>query len=62
MRSFPTAAKRPYQLTQHGVTRNDEYYWMRERDNPEALKYLQDENDYLEEILNHIKPLREQLF
>jgi oligopeptidase B len=62
MRPFPTPIKRPYEIIQHGVTRNDEYYWMRERDNPEALKYLQDENEYLEEVLQHILPLREQLF
>src|SRR5689334_11350759 len=62
MKPFPLAAKRPYEINQHGVIRNDEYYWMRERDNPEALKYLQDENEYLEEVLQHIRPLREQLF
>jgi oligopeptidase B len=62
MKPYPIAAKRPYTITQHGVTRIDEYYWMRERDNPEALQYLHAENEYLEEVLQHINPLREQLF
>ncbi|MBL8077637.1 MAG: S9 family peptidase [Anaerolineales bacterium] len=62
MKPFPIAAKRPHFITQHGVTRNDEYYWMRERENPEALQYLQAENEYLEEVLGHIQPLRKQLF
>lgn len=62
MKPYPIAAKRPYAITQHGVTRHDEYYWMCERNHPEALQYLQAENEYLEEVLQHIKPLREQLF
>ncbi len=62
MKPFPIAAKNPHTITQHGVTRIDEYYWMRDRENPEALQYLQAENEYLEEVLQHIGPLREQLF
>jgi oligopeptidase B len=62
MTSFPIAPKRPYTITQHGVTRNDEYYWMRESNDPEVLKYLQAENEYLEEVMQHTKPLQETLF
>lgn len=62
MASYPIPQKRAFTLTQHGITRSDEYYWMRDRENPEAVKYLQDENTYLEETLGHIKPLQEILF
>ncbi|MCC7117823.1 MAG: S9 family peptidase [Anaerolineales bacterium] len=62
MKPFPTASKRPHPLTQHGVTRNDEYYWMRERANPETVQYLQAENAYLEATLEDLKPLRQSLF
>lgn len=62
MPSFPTAPKRTHLLTQHGITRNDEYFWMRDRDNPEVMQHLQAENDYSEEMLQHTKPLREKLF
>ena len=58
----PIAPKRNYALTQHGQTRNDEYYWMRHREDPEVKNYLQAENDYLEETLQHLNPLRETLF
>src|SRR5574341_922481 len=62
MLSYPTAPKRPYEITQHGQTRIDNYYWMRDRTDPEVLKYLHAENDYLEEIMGHTKPLQETLY
>jgi oligopeptidase B len=62
MKPHPIAPKRPFQITQHGITRNDEYYWMRDRADPEVMQYLQAENEYLEEVLQHTRPLRELLF
>jgi len=59
---FPVAPKRPHELTQHGVTRIDDYYWMRDKDDPETMKYLHAESDYLEETMQHTRPLREALF
>ena len=62
MPSNPTALKRQHAITQHGITRNDEYYWMREREDPEVLKFLYRENDHLKEVLKHTSSLQEQLF
>ncbi len=62
MKPYPVVEKRPHQIIQHGMIRNDEYYWMREREDPQVLKYLTAENDYLEEVLQHTLPLREKLF
>ena len=62
MLAYPTAPKRPYEITQHGQTRIDNYYWMRDRTDPEVLKYLHAENDYLEEIMGHTKSLQETLY
>ena len=62
MPSNPIASKRQYTIAQHGITRNDEYYWMREREDPEVLKYLHTENEYLEEVMQHTNPLQEKLF
>ncbi len=62
MSFFPTAPKRPYSITQHGETRVDNYYWMRDRQDPEVLKYLRAESDYLEEVMGHTKPLQEMLY
>jgi len=62
MSSFPIAPKRPYEIIQHGQTRIDNYYWMREKNDPETMKYLRSESDYLNEYLQHTKPLQEKLF
>lgn len=58
----PTAPKRPHPLTSHGVTRMDDYYWMRDRNDPETMKYLKAESDYLEEVMQHTKSTQEVLF
>ena len=62
MASFPTAIKQPKEITQHGQLRVDNYFWMRYKEDPEVLKYLHAEQDYLEEIMQHTKPLQETLF
>jgi oligopeptidase B len=62
MLPYPTAPKRPFEITQHGYTRIDNYYWMRDRSDPEVMKYLHAENDYLEEIMGHTKSLQETLY
>ncbi|NOH03768.1 MAG: S9 family peptidase [Chloroflexi bacterium] len=61
-KNFPIAPKHPRELTQHGVTRIDNYYWMRDKDDPETMKYLRAESDYLEEMMQHTKPLQAALF
>ncbi len=62
MSSFPLAPRRPREITQHGRTRIDNYFWMRYREDPEGLRYLHAEQDYLEEVMQHTKPIQEQLF
>jgi hypothetical protein len=37
----PIARKIPKELTTHGHTRIDDYYWLKERDNPEVIAYLE---------------------
>ncbi len=62
MPSFPLAPKQPKEITQQGQTRIDNYFWMRYKEDPEVLKYLRAEQDYLEEVTQHTKPLEETLF
>ncbi len=62
MSYFPRAPKRPHLITQHGETRIDNYYWMRNREDPEVLRYLRAESDYLEEVMGHTKPLQDLLY
>lgn len=46
----------------HGDTRIDPWYWLRDRDDPEVLAYLEAENAYTEAAFAHTDPLRGQLF
>ncbi|MBK8618302.1 MAG: S9 family peptidase [Anaerolineales bacterium] len=62
MQKTQSAPKRDHKIIQHGITRIDEYYWMREREDPQVVEYLQAENQYLEEALKHIQPLEDTLF
>ncbi len=52
----------PMKLEQHGHVRIDDYYWLRERDNPEVIAYLNAENEVAEKELAHTKALEEKLF
>ena len=58
----PKAAIRPHEMTEHGHTRIDNYYWLNERENPEVIAYLEAENQYAEACLKHTEPLQERLF
>ena len=58
----PVAAVKPKELTTHGHTRIDNYYYLNERENPEVVSYLKAENEYLEQVLAPVKDLREKLF
>jgi len=62
MPSFPIAPKRPFTITQHGETRVDDYFWLRNREDPEVMKYLTAQMDYLQEVMGRVKPLQESLF
>ena len=52
----------PTQLEKHGRVRLDDYYWLRERDNPEVIAYLNAENAYAEKEMAHTKGFEEKLF
>lgn len=58
----PRAAQKTHEITTHGHTRIDKYYWLRERENPEVIDYLNAENEYLEKAMAPVKGLREELF
>ena len=58
----PDAPRRPTELTAHGDTRVDDWYWLRDRDDPEVIAYLQAENDWTEQATAHTAALQERLF
>jgi oligopeptidase B len=58
----PSAEKIKKELTIHGHTRIDNYYWLNERENSKVIDYLISENSYLEAMMEHKKEFREKLF
>lgn len=58
----PLAKIIPHELTAHGHTRVDNYYWLNDRENTEVIAYLQAENDYTKSFLKHTETLQQQLF
>ena len=58
----PRARVAPTRLERHGVVRVDDYYWLRERDNPEVTAYLEAENDYTRAVMAPTEALQETLF
>ena len=59
----PPAAKRvPRETTLHGVTLKDEYFWLREKSNPEVIKHLEAENAYTTELMAPTQGLQDKLY
>jgi oligopeptidase B len=54
--------KIPTRLEKHGHVRIDDYYWLRERDNPEVIAYLQAENEYADREMARAPLSEEKLF
>ena len=69
----PDATKKPYEMTEHGHTRVDNYYWMRLTDEQksaekfdshaqEVVDYINSENDYTQSNLAHTKQFQKDLY
>src|SRR6266446_6512665 len=58
----PVAAVRPHRFDEHGNVRVDPYYWLKDRNNPEVIKYLEDENAYTRGVMAHTEGLQARLY
>ncbi|HWS56022.1 MAG TPA: S9 family peptidase [Pyrinomonadaceae bacterium] len=58
----PVAKKVPKTTTVHGETLVDEYFWMREKTNPEVISYLEAENAYADAVMKPTAELQEKLY
>ena len=47
----PLAAKKPKDVTVHEDKRIDDYFWLRQKGDPEVVNYLEQENAYTEAVL-----------
>jgi oligopeptidase B len=58
----PVAKKIPNCIDVHGDRRVDEYSWLRERNNPEVIAYLESENAYTEAVMKQTETLQQRLY
>jgi oligopeptidase B len=58
----PVAKKVPKIETIHGDVRRDDYFWLREKDNPEVVAYLRAENVYTGAIMQPTEAFQAALY
>jgi oligopeptidase B len=56
------AKKIPIERTHHGDTFVDDYEWLRDKESPDTIAYLEAENAYTESRTAHLAGLRDTLF
>ena len=57
----PVAERRPHVIEAHGDRRVDDWYWLRERDDPAVIALLEAENAYTDGATAHLGPLADQV-
>jgi oligopeptidase B len=60
--SPPLARREPVETILHGDRRVDHYSWLRQKENPEVISYLEAENAYTDAILRPTEPIQETLY
>lgn len=58
----PVAMVKPAEFTEFGNKRVDNYFWLKDKNNPEVIAYLKAENAYSDTVMNSTRPLQEKLF
>ncbi|MGH7509577.1 MAG: S9 family peptidase [Gemmatimonadales bacterium] len=58
----PVARIVPRVQTVHGETRVDDYFWLRDRSDPEVIAHLEAENRYTSAMMRHTETLQELLY
>jgi oligopeptidase B len=60
--SPPLARREPVETVLHGDRRVDHYAWLRQKENPEVIAYLEAENAYTDAILRPTETFQERLY
>ncbi len=58
----PVAKIIPKSMEKFADVRIDNYYWLNDRENPEVIDYLNQENDYYQKMTAHTKDFQKELF
>ena len=60
--TVPVARKSPIRSELHGEARVDDYFWLREKANPDVAAYLEAENAYADAVMKPTEALQEALY
>ncbi len=58
----PVPKKIAKSLIKHNDQRIDHYYWMNNREDPDVIHHLKQENQFCDDILKHTKPLQQKIY
>jgi oligopeptidase B len=58
----PIAEKKPKKLVTHNTQRIDNYFWLNERENPDVISYLEDENKFTARAMDKTGKLQEDIY
>jgi oligopeptidase B len=58
----PVAEKQPKTISVHGDSRVDDYFWLREKNNPKVTSYLRAEDAYADALMKPTSALQDALF
>lgn len=58
----PIAKKIPHETEVNGHKMVDNYYWLREKSNPEVRAYLEKENAYTDSVMKPTEPFQQKLY
>src|SRR5215211_1092581 len=58
----PVAKKVPHRYELHGDTRTDDYFWLKDKTEPEVTKYLEAENAYTAALTKRLEPFADTLY
>lgn len=58
----PVAPKFPQKFINHKDIRIDDYFWLRDRNHPETMKYLHAENKYFDAQMKPLQTVKNKLF
>lgn len=58
----PVAEVIPVEFNESGNIRTDNYYWLKDKNNPKVIEYLNAENAYTDSVMASAKELREKIF
>src|SRR5512133_1481680 len=60
--SPPKATAKPDTLREFNNIRIDDYFWIKDRNNPDVMAYLKAENAYFDTVMAHTRDLQERLY